>query len=128
MRNDDPAFGNPGGDIRQDGSNILIGKAVKSISPQVRVTNASWQWDEFRHRRMPRVKARIKAGDLRHIRQALEDGIYGGEVIWLVQRGERDKFVQIRKYRPRHHHRLSVSDAAVNNPMSNAQYPRALPL
>jgi hypothetical protein len=36
-----------------------------------------------------------------------------------VQRGEWDKFVQIRKYLPRHHDRLSVSDAAVNNAVPN---------
>jgi hypothetical protein len=54
------------------------------------------------------MKACIKASDLRHIRQTLEDGIDSCEVVWLVQRGEWDKFVQIRKYLPRHHHWLPV--------------------
>jgi hypothetical protein len=77
---------------------------------------------------MAGVKTCVKASNLRHIRQMVEDGMYGGEVIRLVQRREWDKFVQIRKYLPRHHYRLSVSDAAVNNPVPNTQYPRALPL
>jgi hypothetical protein len=32
MSDDDPAFGNPGGYLRQDGSDVLIGKAVETIS------------------------------------------------------------------------------------------------
>jgi hypothetical protein len=74
------------------------------------------------------MKARIKAADLRHIRETLEGGIDGCEVIWLVQRGQRDKFVQIRKYLPSHYYWLAVSYPAVNNAVPNAQHTCALPL
>ena len=100
---------------------------METISLQARFTNTSWQWDEIRHRRMPRMKTRIKAGDLRDVRQPLEDGINGCKVIWLVQRSKWDKFVQIRKYLSRHHHRLAVSYPAVNNAVANTQHPCAVP-
>ncbi len=77
---------------------------------------------------MVRMKARIEAANLRHIWQALEDGIDGCEVVWLVQRSQWDEFVQIRKYLARHQHRFAVPHPAMNNAVSNTKHTCATPL
>ncbi len=48
MRDDDPAFGNLGGHLRQDRSNVLVRQAVETVSLQTRFANVPWQWNELR--------------------------------------------------------------------------------
>jgi hypothetical protein len=42
---------------------------------------------------MTSMETRIEAGDLRHIRQSLEDGLNRREIVGLVQWGQRDQIV-----------------------------------
>jgi hypothetical protein len=77
---------------------------------------------------MAGMKARIEATNLRHIWDTLEDGIDGCEVVWLMQRSQRDEFVQIGKYLPGQEHRFAVPNPAMNNAVSNAKHTCAAPL
>ena len=128
MRDYDPGLGNRGRHRWQNGGNVLIGQPVEAVSLQARFANLRWKRDEFCDLRMAGMKTRIKTGDLRHARQAFEDGIDGYEVVWLVQRGQRDELVKIGKCLPCQKHRLAVSSPAVNYTMSNTQHARAWPL
>src|SRR4030095_9120150 len=119
MRDYDPGFGNRGRHRWQNGGNVLIGQPVEAVSLQARFANLRWKWDEFCDLRMSGMKTRIKTGDLRHTRQAFEDGIDGYEVVWLVQRGQRDELVKIGKRLPRQQHRLAISCPPLNYTMGN---------
>src|SRR5688572_6948065 len=67
MGHDDAAFGNLWGDLRQDGSNVFIGQAVKAVSLHAGLTNFSRQWNELGHRRLSTMETGIEAGNLRHV-------------------------------------------------------------
>jgi hypothetical protein len=71
------------------------------------------------------MKAGIKAGDLRRIRQTLEAASWPRLYGWC--NGLWDEFVQV-SILPLHHHLLALSYPAVNNAMPNTQHPRAVPL
>jgi hypothetical protein len=101
---------------------------VEAISLQTRFANIRWQWNELCGLRVPRMKTCIETGDLRHIRQAFEDGVDGCEVVWLMQWCQRDEFVKIGKDLPRQQHWLAVTCPAVNYTMSNTQQTRAVQL
>src|SRR3954466_13460517 len=72
------------------------------------------------------MKAGIEAGHLRHARQSLFDGFDGRQIVWLVQRRERNQFLQLSHNLWRDHHRLGELRAAMDHAMAHAEHSRAL--
>ena len=68
----------PGRDLGQDGRDVLVRQAVEAVAPQDAPSRISrGRGTSSATAGWPRWKARIEAGHLRHVRQAVEDRLDG---------------------------------------------------
>ena len=70
---------------------------MKSISLQTVFAEITWKRHQLRNRRLTAMKARIKAGDLRHVWQSLEYRFNCRTVVGLMQWSQRNQFAQFGK-------------------------------
>src|SRR5262245_17910160 len=73
---------------------------------------------------MAPMKSGVKARDLRHVRQALEDCFNGCQIMRLVQRSKRDEFAQLFENFPCHNDGLGVLCSPMNHSVANTEDPR----
>ena len=81
------------------------------------------QRERLRDRRLAAVERGVEAGHLRQLRQPLEQHPDRRQVVRLVQRRERDVLFERREHRRIDAHRLGVLEAAVHDPMTDADEP-----
>src|SRR5687767_7185227 len=84
-----------GSHLRQRRRNVLIRETVKTISLHTCLPNVPGKWNQLGDSRLRSVKARVKAGDLRRLRQSLEHCLDSRQVVGLMKRRERLQRVQI---------------------------------
>src|SRR6185436_2163454 len=71
------------------------------------------------------MKAGIEAGHLGHARQSLFDRFDGRQIVWLVQRRERNQFLQLSHDLWRDHYGPGKFRAAMDHAMAHAEHSRA---
>src|ERR1700758_1451387 len=71
---------------------------------------------------MTGMKASIKAGDLRYIRLAIEEGLDGCQIMRLVQRSQWNQLLKLCQNLSCQHYRFAVTHPAVHHPVTKTQY------
>ena len=78
-------------DVGQNACDIFIGKAVKPVPPDALGGEPMRQRERGGDLSLSMMKRRVEAGDLRQSRMKLCDGGNGGEVVGLMERGQRNE-------------------------------------
>jgi hypothetical protein len=125
MSDDDPSIGDLGSYIRQNTGNVLVRQAVESIALQVRLANIAWEWNQVCDSRMAPMKAGVEAGNLWHIRKPVEHRFDSSQIVRLMQRRKRHKFVKLLQHLRAHHGRSGKPGTAMHNAMANTDHSRA---
>ena len=92
MGDDHTAAGAGGIEVPQPGRDVFVGQAVEAVAAHPSVVETAGQAEHLGEFRLRPVERRIEAGHLRDLRRRLGDGADRREVVWLVERGERDQF------------------------------------
>src|SRR3954453_10158706 len=96
MCDNNPAFRDFGRNLRQYRCNVFVRQAMKPVSLDSLATYFMRQGNQVGERRLSSMKARIEAGDLRHVGQTLRNCFDGPDVVRLVQRCERYQTAKLR--------------------------------
>ncbi len=94
-------------DLRQALSNVLVGKAVKSVAPDAIVMELVRDRVVVRDLVVVAVKGRIEAGDLRQSRKIGQQRPDRRQIVGLMQRCQRNVTFQTRHDRMVDQHRAS---------------------
>jgi hypothetical protein len=121
VRDDHPAVGDVGCDVRQGRRDVFVRQPVKTVALHAGAANLARQRHELRDRGLPAMEAGVEAGDLRNAGQIRADGFDRGEVVRLMQRRERDQRPQILEDLRRHDRRPEELRPAVHDPMADAE-------
>ena len=70
---------------------IFIGQAVEAIAPYAGLRELARQRELLRQGRLALMEGGVEAGDLRDMRRGLGDRFDGGQIVRLMQRGERNQ-------------------------------------
>ena len=119
MSNDDTSRGNARCDFRKSLGNELVLQTVKAIATDTfgkQMIRDSKPVGDFR---MPAVKRGIKARDLKNAGPTLQKRLYRGEIVRLVQGGERDKPSQLLNDMLVDNHRLIEIWATVHDAVAD---------
>ena len=76
---------NLGRHIRQDGGDVFVRQSVEAVALNAGAADVAGQRDQFGDRRLPAMKARVEAGDLRHTGKLLGHGVNRRQVVGLVE-------------------------------------------
>src|SRR5262249_37887868 len=81
--------------FRQDRGDVFVGKTVKAVAADAGFGQIFWQGEHLRQLWVSMVKSSIKTRDLRNVRHAFHHDFDGREIVWLMQRRERDELFEV---------------------------------
>src|SRR5208282_3671479 len=121
MQHDNPA----GGGIlvvgRQGLGDVLVGQPVESVASYAAVGNRSRECKCLCHLWLGTVECGVEASDLRQLGHASQEGPDRRQVVGLMQRSERNVFLQRREHRRVDANRSAVLESAMDVPMSDSR-------
>src|SRR5450631_2094139 len=92
MGHDHPTIGGSGTkDVGKNACDVFIGKAVKPVPPDALGGQPAWQRERGSNLSLSVMKSRVEASDLRQSRVKLCEGVDGGKVMGLMERGQRNE-------------------------------------
>ena len=94
MRRDHPTGGKHGIDLAQAPGDIFVRQTVESVAPDALLMEGAREGQARGDRRLVVVKRRVETGHLRKARAELRNRTDGGQIVRLVQRGERVELFQ----------------------------------
>ena len=83
--------------VRQDAGDVFVGQAVEPVAPNSLFCQAARQSKGGGDFRLGVVEGSVEAGDLRQARVQFRKRRDGGEVMRLMERGERDEPGRVRR-------------------------------
>src|SRR4029453_4842117 len=95
VRDDNFLSGNLRKDVVQNAGDVFIRESMKAVAPHALFFNFVRQGNEVNDRRVRTVETRGETGDLGNIGQTIENCFDRGEVVRLMQRRQRNQFVQL---------------------------------
>ena len=98
MRDDDPALGDFGRNVRQGLRDVFIGKTVKSVTPDALLVQPAGYGVVVRDLVVVAVKGRVEAGDLRQRGKIGEQRADRRQIVGLMQRRKRREPLQTRDH------------------------------
>jgi hypothetical protein len=110
--------------MRQNGSDIFIGQTVEAVPKDIRFTDIAWKRDHFRDRRVTAMKAGVKAGNLRNVRQTIEDCFNRRQIMRLMQWSERNQLIQVLEDLTVHNGRPNKTRSTMHDTMADSEHPR----
>ena len=119
MSNDQTSVGDVRSDLAQPSDNVLVGKSVKSISPDALAIEMFRNGIVIRDSTMRAMKRRIETGDLTQFRSMGKQRSNRSEVIRLMEGCERDVSLQLREHVAIDDNRFIVSRTTVNDAMAD---------
>ena len=105
-------------DVRQDACDVFIGKAVKPVPPDALGSEPARQRERGGDLGLGMMESRVEAGDLRQSGVKLCEGVDGGKVMGLMERGQRNEAAQLGGHRRIDQDRRSIKRSAMHHPMS----------
>ena len=114
-----------GAACRQHRRDVLVRQAVKPVSLDTRLSDVLGQRHQLGDRRLSAMEARVEAGDLRHAWQPRRGRVDRGEVVRLVERGQRDEIAKVLQHLGGDERRAGVARATVHHAMADAEHARS---
>jgi hypothetical protein len=93
---------------------------MKAVSLYAVLADLARKWNQLRNFRLASMEARIKTGNLRDIGQPFADGLNRGQIVWLMQGGQRCQPMEFDEDFRRNDHGILKERTAVNNPVANS--------
>ena len=112
-------------DLAQAARDVLVGQPVEAIAAHARLVPAVGDGEAVRDLGVRAVKGRVEAGHLGDVRVAAANLPDRGQIVGLMQRGQRDKTVEIGQDGIVHPHRGRIVGTAMDHPMPDRQWPDA---
>src|SRR5512144_477401 len=98
MQDDSASYGRLGVILRQHRRDIFIGQTMKAVAPYPPLSDGRRQGEGLGDRRVGMVEGGVETGDLRQRWRALQQDFDGGEVVRLMQWGQRHQAFELVHY------------------------------
>ena len=120
MRHHELAAGALGRDPGQHGDDVFVRQAVEAVAADAPGRELARQRKFLRQRRLAAVEGGIEAGDLPHLGRGGADRPNDGDLVRLVQRGERHQLLEIGQQPAIDQRRLGILQSAMHHAVADA--------